>query len=512
MGGFLNIGNCGMQLSNQSTPDRMRKVFNNYNPSAYRANLPETTLNIETYDGGDEVVHPSVVFVPNGWNGYKYWMAITPFAGSNNRLENPCIYQSTDGVSWVEPPGVINPIVPPVESGYNADANIIIGQDGYMYCYWKESLSGVRIFCIRSLDGVNWIDKTTILESGGAVGNVFCPAVTYDGNQWVMFVCNNITSPTTLDRYVSQDPLGPWMFDTKCTVSNIASTREVWHVEIKYFAGIYHMLLHEGRVGSSGTYGEYYLCISKNGINFTKPVNPTVPCFSGWNTSIYKGAFVPHIFNNILSYELFYNGRNPNWLVGKTVIEPFNIANYENEIIEAIGGESPYIWGDNFDRVDGSLGSPWIIKSGLHVIRNKMAVPNVAANCISVVDTGSTDFYAEIGIHEVLNTAWLAFKVVDSSHFWRVGFDSQKFRIQKINSTITTLLSIDTATPLPTGFAGPSRIGVNCVGNTISVYLNAIQVFSVTDAFNQTITNVGMQSGDPRTKVSFVFYRDPLGS
>jgi len=40
---------------------------------------PATLFTIPTYDGSGTVVHPSVYFNPDGWSGYKYWMAFTPF-------------------------------------------------------------------------------------------------------------------------------------------------------------------------------------------------------------------------------------------------------------------------------------------------------------------------------------------------------------------------------------------------------------------------------------------------
>ena len=42
-----------------------------------------------TYDRSDQTVHPDIVYMPDGWNGYKYWMAMTPYANSNDQLEKP---------------------------------------------------------------------------------------------------------------------------------------------------------------------------------------------------------------------------------------------------------------------------------------------------------------------------------------------------------------------------------------------------------------------------------------
>ena len=68
-------------------------------------------LNIPTYDGSGQGVHPDVYYNANGWNGYRYWMAVTPYPGGNAAYENPSIVVSNDNVNWIVPPGLSNPIV-----------------------------------------------------------------------------------------------------------------------------------------------------------------------------------------------------------------------------------------------------------------------------------------------------------------------------------------------------------------------------------------------------------------
>src|SRR5439155_20610297 len=55
---------------------------------------PDTT---PTYDGTGQVVEPDVIHVPRGWNGYEYWMAVTPYPCGDESLENPSILVSHDG-------------------------------------------------------------------------------------------------------------------------------------------------------------------------------------------------------------------------------------------------------------------------------------------------------------------------------------------------------------------------------------------------------------------------------
>ncbi|TAJ43235.1 hypothetical protein CUJ86_11615 [Methanofollis fontis] len=72
-------------------------------------------LAIQTYDGSDQVVHPSVIdflsehTLPE-WGGHRFWMAITPFPSGSDAFENPCLYASDDGRDWHAPPAIQNPI------------------------------------------------------------------------------------------------------------------------------------------------------------------------------------------------------------------------------------------------------------------------------------------------------------------------------------------------------------------------------------------------------------------
>ena len=70
-----------------------------------------TRLNIETYLAGkDQPTHPSIVSFDDEWNGYKYWMAYTPYPEANGEEENPCIAVSNDLYKWETPVGMVNPI------------------------------------------------------------------------------------------------------------------------------------------------------------------------------------------------------------------------------------------------------------------------------------------------------------------------------------------------------------------------------------------------------------------
>ena len=41
---------------------------------------------------GQSQTHPSIVYVPEGWNGHQYWLVSTPYPNAIGEFENPCIY------------------------------------------------------------------------------------------------------------------------------------------------------------------------------------------------------------------------------------------------------------------------------------------------------------------------------------------------------------------------------------------------------------------------------------
>ena len=85
-------------------------------------------LSIPDPYGYNQFNHPSIYFNETGVFGHKWWMFVTPYAYSNDTLENACLYYSDDGLIWYVPPGVTNPIGTPIESEYKSNA---YGSDPY---------------------------------------------------------------------------------------------------------------------------------------------------------------------------------------------------------------------------------------------------------------------------------------------------------------------------------------------------------------------------------------------
>mgnify|MGYP003252864052 CR=1 FL=1 len=80
---------------------------------------------IPTYDGANQPTHPSVVKFEQPWNGYLYWMAMTPYPFNDGSYENPSIVASNDGENWIVPEGVSNPLAGTPSPGHNCDVDLV---------------------------------------------------------------------------------------------------------------------------------------------------------------------------------------------------------------------------------------------------------------------------------------------------------------------------------------------------------------------------------------------------
>ena len=120
---------------------------------------PLVQFTIPTFDGSGEAVHPDVVRFRTPWNGWEYWMAMTPFPKGNEALENPSILVSHDGLSWQVPAGLANPLAKtPVKSGYNSDPDLSfdVANNRLVLIYREVTLVENRVNTVTSRDGVHW--------------------------------------------------------------------------------------------------------------------------------------------------------------------------------------------------------------------------------------------------------------------------------------------------------------------------------------------------------------------
>lgn len=197
------------------------------------ASLPRsyTTCSTPTYDGSGITTHPSVVDMGRRWNGYRWWLADTPFNNDDPMLENPSVWGSNDRVNWTVPHGLSNPLrMPPGGNGYHSDTQLVWDEaNRQMICYWREvSNGGPFLRAMVSTNGSSWFDQQ-ISPNSMSAGSPAMPQ-REDGTWWRFEYGSN--APHV---YTAPAALGPWTYQGQGTLSG--ATETPWHGDVIRFAG-----------------------------------------------------------------------------------------------------------------------------------------------------------------------------------------------------------------------------------------------------------------------------------
>ena len=158
-------------------------------------------LFVETpYEGGNQLTHPKVISIPQGFSGYKYWMAYTPFGWGSEPVENPCIACSNDLYRWVTPEGLTNPIDSKPSNGYNSDTHLLYNEsNNTLECWYRGALqddSGQKyevIYRRTSTDGITWTDEEVLHQTtpGSGYLNLLCPVAFIEDGLYHIWTAEN---------------------------------------------------------------------------------------------------------------------------------------------------------------------------------------------------------------------------------------------------------------------------------------------------------------------------------
>lgn len=116
--------------------------------------------------GADGVVHPDVIYFPDGVDGYKYWMVYTPYPP--NDKENPSIVRSNDGINWVDT-DITNPVIAHAGWVWSADPDMIyIASFNKWFMVWMGNTGSYhyKIAFAYSSDGKNWTEYDGVTING----------------------------------------------------------------------------------------------------------------------------------------------------------------------------------------------------------------------------------------------------------------------------------------------------------------------------------------------------------
>lgn len=248
--------------------------------------VPASPLITPTYDGSGQATHPSVIHVPEGFGGYEYWMAFTPYAGSNDDLENPSILASHDGITWRVPNGLINPIDSVHGAAWNADPELELA-DGVLYCFWRywDGANG-HLMVRTSTDGVHWTPKQLCDTGSGHFWT--SPAIVKLGDTWHAWVEGTVATVKRVLYTTAPAITGPWSAVQVCTLGGLPTGREPWHLGVERHLGRWLIVISDTQAGATGTAGRLVLGSSDDGVTFTLSPAIMMPGGSWADFTLYR--------------------------------------------------------------------------------------------------------------------------------------------------------------------------------------------------------------------------------
>lgn len=258
-------------------------------------------------------VHPDIIKIDGGLNGYEFWVGITPFTNKSPLYELPCIYATNDG----EMDTLYQPTTNPLDEGSFSDSDIRFYNDTIYYIYRQPN---ENIWMIKSVDGVNWTDPylwfTGISES-------LSPAMVIVNDTVKLYYINSNPDPNIIVTQIY--PLGfydDFYYDTVTAITPNAGL-DWWHLDVEYYNGKYYLLLQAGVLGESGSIDQLILAAGTNGIDFTRDDygvinrNQSFGGISHGNYTFYRSSFNEYNDSKYIMYFTVSDNDNPNyWQLG----------------------------------------------------------------------------------------------------------------------------------------------------------------------------------------------------
>jgi hypothetical protein len=308
-------------------------------------------LVIPTHDGSGQATHPCVIdfyqeYSIQKWHGYRYWMAMTPYPFYDAYKEDPNILASNDGLTWVVPSGIKNPIVGHADSCNNADVDLVYNPDenelwiyyGFHH-YSKISAKDYGYLYLIRLNDKLEISKPVAITKQFLISSdtvPLSPCVWRESaNKWHMWV---VYMSTQKMAYSSSVDGINWNKFIVCTdiygnypFLKLGSGYKIWHISCK---PNYHEhrieFVTNARQYTSTFHPSYtpYLLYAETPMDKLTVINTplqkpiiTNTYGSGWdNNKVYRSSFVIYETDTGYYYKIWYAAANNNkfWGIGLT--------------------------------------------------------------------------------------------------------------------------------------------------------------------------------------------------
>ena len=239
-------------------------------PDALPDRVPLHAIDLATYDGSGQVVHPDILSpTPDGLDG-KPRLAITPYPWGNASYENPSLFLGSGRDSWAVPAGVTNPLVKPT-GGYLSDPDILwVAEARQLWLYYRHVEEGNEILVSQSPDGLQWNAPRVVVRVPNHQA-VSPTIVRRSATDWLMWTVNSggagcTSAQTTVELRRSADGL---TWTSPRTVALTQSGVYPWHIEVQWIPSRQeYWALFNGKTAGSCTTDALFLATSTDGVTW----------------------------------------------------------------------------------------------------------------------------------------------------------------------------------------------------------------------------------------------------
>jgi hypothetical protein len=513
-----------------------------------------TTKSFLTPATGNDIVEPSILYDASApFLGYEYVMCAGPYYQANAIYENPCLWVSHNGATWVPvvngapTPGYSGTATPIFGQGVQGDGNnsdpyLVRGPDGTFYILWNQFLTattsggtgtggnnwGVKISKASSLAGP-WSTPVAALATVVTTTRPSSPSLIWDGRQWHMYAVDNANiSATSLVRYTnpSADPTqGTWTLQTApAAVLPTGYTGQVWWHLNAYLSGSQHVLIIQDNAAGSSAGGNLWVITSDDeGITWSVPSKPAIT-----STHLYRSAAV---FGDG-SLDLFVGRLGSSWELHRTRlaltggsataatqtilggVNPSGVPVHALAMTAAKLPVSPYVFGDTVNRADSASsagtadsGQAYTAASGtVGISSKKLYAPTAGNNKAVIATTGCADGVsaAQIQALDTASSQYLLFRYTDASNFVRFGTNGTHYVVDDVVAgSVANTNTFAGVTP-----AAGDVIAAIHQGSTITCYANGLLIGSVTGyTGNASASGVGVQISGVNGRLNNLYQR-----
>jgi len=348
--------------------------------------LPIDTSSIGAPEDTFQMMHPSIVYIPEGKWGYKYWLACTPPNASPIK-EDIHILVSNDEVTWTEfvsgSDTLYNPVFKAADFDsaiYTSDPDMVWDENGDLHLVFRVSRINVTdsptvhyLYCASTNDGIDWTDTMMIIDGFYDYGTGISPKwgsldllspglIMRGAGDYFMYTSEDTGSgsPTKWTRVAWEAPridtlwrnvsgfdstilfgtIGPFMYDT-IRISIVHQTfpdgNVVFHAdEIVYGTDLIVNLV--GTYDGVITYPAIYMGISTDGEYFTSvstPLLDTINNLTAWDHNIlYRASGYFVVRNGKVILRMYYCGEvDGDWYTGLTNVYFGDVLNTKELLI-----------------------------------------------------------------------------------------------------------------------------------------------------------------------------------